>query len=81
MRARVYVTLKRGVLDPQGKAVAGSLVSMGFHEVQDLHIGKFIELQLEETDEAAAKKRITEMCERLLANTVIEDFRVEILGS
>lgn len=81
MHAHVYVTLKRGVLDPQGKAVANSLATLGFDEVQDVHLGKFIEIKLEgETDAAKAKAKVTEMCERLLANTVIEDYRVEIVG-
>lgn len=81
MHAHVYVTLKRGVLDPQGKATASSLATLGFDEVQDVHLGKFIEIKLDgETDPAKAKARVTEMCERLLANTVIEDFRVEIIG-
>lgn len=81
MQARVYVTLKRGVLDPQGKAVARSLSSMGYDEVNDVRLGKYIEVQLDEKDPARAKERLTEMCQRLLANTVIEDFRIEILGS
>jgi len=81
MQARVYVTLKRGVLDPQGKAVARSLATMGYEEVQDVRLGKFVEVTLDETDPARAKERLTEMCQRLLANTVIEDFRVEIVGS
>ena len=81
MQARVYVTLKRGVLDPQGKAVARSLATMGYEEVEDVRHGKFVEVTLEETDPARAKERLTEMCQRLLANTVIEDFRIEIVGS
>jgi len=81
MHAHVYVTLKRGVLDPQGKAVARSLGTMGYEEVQDVRLGKFIELEIDEADPARAKERITEMCKRLLANTVIEDFRIEIVGS
>ena len=81
MHARIYVTLKRGVLDPQGKAVARSLATMGYEEVQDVRLGKYVEVELEEKDAARAKERLTEMCERLLANTVIEDFRIEIVGS
>lgn len=81
MHARVYVTLKRGVLDPQGKAVARSLTSMGFDEVEDVRLGKYIEVQIKDGDVARAKERLTEMCQRLLANTVIEDFRIEIVGS
>lgn len=81
MHARVYVTLKRGVLDPQGKAVASSLATLGFGEVEEVHLGKFIEIKLEKGDPEKAKARVTEMCQRLLANTVVEDFRVEIIGS
>lgn len=81
MHAHVYVTLKRGVLDPQGKAVARSLATMGYEEVEDVRLGKFIEIELKGEDPAQAKERLTEMCQRLLANTVIEDFRIEIVGS
>lgn len=81
MHARVYVTLKRGVLDPQGKAVARSLTTMGYEEVRDVRLGKFIEVELNETDPARAKERLEEMCQRLLANTVIEDYRIEVFGS
>jgi phosphoribosylformylglycinamidine synthase len=77
--ARVYVTPKRGILDPQGKAVQHSLHTLGFAEVQDVKVGKYIELRLRDGGgRAAAGARIREMCERLLANGVIEDFRVEI---
>lgn len=81
MHAHVFVTLKRGVLDPQGKAVARSLATMGYEEVEDVRLGKFIEIELRGEDPARAKERLTEMCQRLLANTVIEDFRIEIVGS
>ncbi|HWV39034.1 MAG TPA: phosphoribosylformylglycinamidine synthase subunit PurS [Vulgatibacter sp.] len=81
MQARVYVTLKQGVLDPQGKAVARSLGTMGFDEVKDVRLGKFIELKLEDGSPEAARARIDEMCKRLLANTVIEDYRIEIIGA
>ncbi len=77
--ARVYVTLKRGVLDPQGSAVARSLRSLGYQEVADVRLGKFIEVQLQEgapSDEA--RRRLDEMCRQLLANTVIEDYRIEL---
>ena len=80
MQARVYVTLKRGVLDPQGKAVARSLGSMGFDEVEDVRLGKFVELKLTDGSPEAARARLEEMCKRLLANTVIEDYRIEIIG-
>ena len=76
--ARVYVTPKRGILDPQGKAVQQALHSLGFGEVGDVRVGKYIELQLRDTAAEAAGGRVREMCERLLANGVIEDFRVEL---
>lgn len=79
MKARVFVTLKPGVLDPQGQAVARSLVRLGFEEVKDARIGKYIELELDgAADEAKARARLSEMCEKLLANTVIETYRIEI---
>jgi phosphoribosylformylglycinamidine synthase len=77
--ARVFVTLKRGVLDPQGSAVARSLHSLGYAEVEDVRLGKYIEVKLREGASAAdERRRIEEMCRRLLANTVIEDFHVEL---
>ncbi|HBR18424.1 MAG: phosphoribosylformylglycinamidine synthase [Deltaproteobacteria bacterium RIFCSPLOWO2_12_FULL_43_16] len=78
MKAKVYVTLKKGVLDPQGKAVGGALESMGYKEVKDLRIGKFIEIELNGSSKTETEKRLKEMCEKLLANTVVEDYRVEI---
>ncbi len=77
MLARVYVTLKPGVLDPAGKAVEGSLHALGFGQVSGVRLGKYIELQLE-CSQADAEKRLLAMCETLLANPVIEDFRYEI---
>jgi phosphoribosylformylglycinamidine synthase PurS subunit len=76
--ARVYITPKRGILDPQGKAVQQSLYALGFTEVGDVKVGKYIELRLRETRENGAAGRVREMCERLLANGVIEDFRIEL---
>ena len=78
MTARVYVTLKSGVLDPQGKAVARSLEKLGFSEVADVRLGKFIEVRLPDGDPGKAKARVEEMCQQLLANTIIEDYRVEL---
>jgi len=78
MRARVYVTLKPGVLDPAGKAVAHGLHGLGFPEVQEVRLGRYLELEVEETDAARAKARVEEMARRLLANTVMENFRVEL---
>ncbi|HEY7724073.1 MAG TPA: phosphoribosylformylglycinamidine synthase subunit PurS [Anaeromyxobacteraceae bacterium] len=77
--ARVYVTLKRGVLDPQGSAVARGLRSLGYTEVDDVRLGKFIEVALRDGPSAdAERQRLEEMCRKLLANTVIEDFRIEL---
>lgn len=78
MKARVHVMLKGGVLDPQGEAVRHALGAMGFSGVEAVRQGKVIELDLTETDAAVARKTVTEMCEKLLANTVIESYRVEI---
>ena len=78
MKAKVFVTLKKGVLDPQGKAVGEALASMGYSEVKGLRIGKFIEVELDTSSKQDAEKRLKEMCEKLLANTVVEDYRVEI---
>ncbi len=78
MKARVHVTLKTGVLDPQGEAVRHSLGALGFEGVGEVRIGKVIELDVNETDPAAAEARVREMCEKLLANTVIENYAVEI---
>jgi phosphoribosylformylglycinamidine synthase len=79
--ARVFVTPKRGILDPQGKTVQQSLHALGFTEVGDVRVGKYIELRLRDTTPAKADERVRAMGERLLANGVIEDFRVEITGS
>ena len=78
MKAKVHITLKRGVLDPQGKAIAGALHGLGFDEVADARQGKFIELDLKDTDTASAKARVEAMCQKLLANTVIENYALEI---
>lgn len=78
MKAIVHVTLKNGVLDPQGKAIGTTLQHLGFTSVDEVRQGKFIELQLNGTDKAAAEAQVKEMCEKLLANTVIEDYRIEI---
>ncbi|MBI2414120.1 MAG: phosphoribosylformylglycinamidine synthase subunit PurS [Deltaproteobacteria bacterium] len=78
MKAKVYVTLKKGVLDPQGKAVMGALKTMSFDEVRDVRIGKFMELEIDGSSIEKEEARIKDMCERLLANTVIENYRIEI---
>jgi phosphoribosylformylglycinamidine synthase len=79
MKARVTVMLKNGVLDPQGAAVQHALGTLGFAGVNGVRQGKVIELDLAETDAAAAEGAVKAMCEKLLANTVIESYRVEIL--
>ncbi|MEO6026069.1 MAG: phosphoribosylformylglycinamidine synthase subunit PurS [Candidatus Binatia bacterium] len=76
--ARVYVTPKAGVLDPQGKAVQHSLHTLGYPEVGDVRIGKYMEVRLADVSRESAEVRLREMCDRLLANRVIEDFRFEI---
>ncbi len=78
MKARIHVTLKNGVLDPEGKAIGNALGALGFEGVGDVRKGKFIELDLAETDEDAALKAVTQMCEKLLANTVIEDYDIKL---
>jgi phosphoribosylformylglycinamidine synthase subunit PurS len=78
MRARVFVTLKPGVLDPAGKAVEKSLHTLGFPEADGVRLGKYVELELKETDKARARARVEEMCRKLLANTVVENFKVEL---
>jgi phosphoribosylformylglycinamidine synthase len=79
LKARVHITLKQGVLDPQGKAIANALHHMGFSGVDNVRQGKFLELDLKSADKAAAEKEVRTMCERLLANTVIEDYAVELV--
>ena len=76
MKARIFVTLKDGVLDPQGQAIQGALGALGFEGVNSVRQGKVFEIELTKADDAEA--RLKAMCEKLLANTVIEDFRVEI---
>ncbi|MCH7699637.1 MAG: phosphoribosylformylglycinamidine synthase subunit PurS [Chloroflexi bacterium] len=77
-RARVYVTLKPTVNDPQGLTIRGGLHSLGFESVEDVRAGKYLEITLEGDDKASAEKQVTEMCQKLLANPVIEDFRFEL---
>ena len=79
--ARVYVTPKQGVLDPQGKAVQQSLHALGYPEVLDLRLGKYLEVTLADVSRESAETRVREMCERLLANEVIEDFRFDLEAS
>jgi phosphoribosylformylglycinamidine synthase len=80
MKARITVTLKSGVLDPQGRAIANALHSLGFGNVEDVRQGKLIEVELKAPDEAQARAELDAMCKQLLANTVIENYRVEFVG-
>lgn len=78
MKARVFVTLKNGVLDPQGKAIGHALNGLGFEQVGLVRQGKVIDIELAEKDEASARASLKQMCEKLLANTVIEKYEIEI---
>ena len=78
MKARIKVTLKSGVLDPQGKAIEGALQSLGFSGVGHVRQGKYFEIDLAETDRTRALNAATSMCERLIANTVIENYDIEL---
>ena len=78
MLAKIYITLKKDVLDPQGSVIANSLRSLGFNNIKDVRQGKYIEIKLDSENEESANKQINEMCEKLLANLVIEDYKVEI---
>ena len=78
MKARVHVTLKPGVLDPQGKAIAGALVSLGFDGIGEIRQGKVIDLEIDGADQAEAREKVDAMCRKLLANTVIEDYAIEL---
>ena len=80
MKARIHITLKNGVLDPQGKAIQQALTGLGFDAVEDVRQGKYIEVELAETDAEAARTEVSDMCEKLLANTVIENYDIEIIA-
>jgi len=80
VKAKVHITLKNGVLDPQGKAVQHALTTLGFAGVKEVRQGKFIELDLAETDKDKARASVEQMCRTLLANSVIENFQVELVG-
>ena len=76
MKIKVVVTLKNGVLDPQGKAIQQTLNGMGFPEIEAVRQGKYFDLEINEKDETRAKSKAEEMCKKLLANLVIEDFKI-----
>ena len=80
-RIAVHITPRRGILDPQGKAVTGALHSLGFATVHDVHVGRYVVVEIDAGDRKAAESATREMCERLLANPVIEDFEIESVGS
>jgi phosphoribosylformylglycinamidine synthase len=78
LQVRVYVTPRKGILDPQGRAVEGALKSLGFSGVNGVHVGRYIVLELEASSEAAAEEAVRKMCDQLLANPLIEDYRFEV---
>jgi phosphoribosylformylglycinamidine synthase PurS subunit len=78
MKARIHITLKPGVLDPQGKAIAHALGNLGFSGVEDVRQGKFIEIELDENDRGRAQATLEAMCRQLLANTVIENYAIDL---
>lgn len=76
--ARIYITLKERILDPQGNAVLRALHSLGYDEVENLKVGKYMEMTLKADDRSSIRNKVTEMSEKLLANTVVEDYRIEV---
>ncbi len=81
MKARVHITLKQGVLDPQGKAIGNALKDLGFSRIDDVRQGKFIEIDIDEIDEEKARVAVESMCEKLLVNTVIENYAIDLVAS
>ena len=79
MKAKIHITLKNGVLDPQGRAIAGALHNMGFDQVAEVRQGKYIEVEVKETDRAKAQAAVEKMCAGLLANTVVENYKFELV--
>ena len=79
MKANLHITLKNGVLDPQGRAIAGALHNMGFPQVEEVRQGKYIEVEVTETDRKTAEVAIEKMCASLLANTVVENYKFELV--
>ena len=78
MKAKIHITLKQGILDPQGKAIEHALDSLGFKQAANVRVGKYMELDLQEQDTAKAEAEVKSMCEKLLANTIIEEYRYEL---
>ncbi len=79
MKAKIHVTLKQGILDPQGKTIEHALDSLGFKNAANVHVGKYVELDLKESDKAKAEAQVKSMCEKLLANTIVEEYRYELV--
>lgn len=80
MKAKIHVTLKNGILDPQGKAIEHALDSLGFKNTANVRVGKYMELDVQEPDKTKAEAEVKAMCEKLLANTIIEEYRYELTG-
>ena len=78
MKARIHITLKSGVLDPQGKAIQSSLGALGFNGIENVRQGKYIELDISQDDQVKARDQLIQMCEKLLANTVIENYTIDL---
>jgi phosphoribosylformylglycinamidine synthase len=78
VKAKIHVTLKQGILDPQGKAIEHALETLGFKNAANVRVGKYLELDLDEQDRARAEVEVKSMCEKLLANTIIEEYRFEL---
>lgn len=78
MKAKIHVTLKQGILDPQGKAIEQALATLGYTSVRNVRVGKYFELDLNEKDKAKAEVEVKSMCEKLLANTIIEEYWFEL---
>lgn len=81
MKAKIHVTLKRGILDPQGKAIEQALATLGYQSVGNVRVGKYLELELAETVKDKAEAQVKAMCEKLLANTIIEEYRFELMAN
>jgi phosphoribosylformylglycinamidine synthase len=79
VKAKIHVTLKQGILDPQGKTIEHALDSLGFKNATNVHVGKYVELDLTESDKAMAEAQVKSMCEKLLANTIVEEYRYELV--
>jgi phosphoribosylformylglycinamidine synthase len=79
VKAKIHVTLKPGILDPQGKAIEHALDSLGFTNAANVRVGKYMEVDVNESDKTKAEAQVKSMCEKLLANTIIEEYRYELV--